>query len=180
MRRALILCGSARPAGATEAMCRAAAEALPDSGYVPEIVRIPVGISHCLDCGLCMDGSCVIDDGMSGIYRAFQDADLLVLATPIHFSGPSSLMKTAVDRFQPYWWVKDSPHPSMAIGLMCGGSDSPDFGPTVRILRAFSAMTGMEWLGQLEVSGTDRRGTEGIQEAVARFVGSVLGRSAER
>lgn len=180
MRRALILCGSARPGGCTEAMCTAAAAALPPFGYSAEVVRITSDISHCLDCGLCRDGSCVLEDGMTEIYTAFQEADLIVLATPIHFSGPSSLIKTAIDRFQPYWWEKDAPHPARAFGLMCGGSDRPEFGPTVKIFRAFSAMLGMSWLGQLEISGTDRTGSEGIREAVEAYVSDLLAAPAER
>lgn len=180
MRRALILCGSARPGGSTEAMCTAAAAVLQSLGYSAEVVRITSDISHCLDCGLCRDGSCVLVDGMGKIYAAFQDADLMVLATPIHFSGPSSLIKTAIDRFQPYWWEKDAPHPAVAFGLMCGGSDRPEFGPTEKVFRAFSAMLGMRWLGQLEISGTDRTGTEGVPEAVEAFIGGLLAAPAER
>ena len=174
MPKALVLCGSARSGGSTDAMCQGAADALVSAGYDVEMVRVPVRISHCLDCGLCMDGRCVIEDGMGRIYSAFQDADLLVLATPIHFSGPSSLVKTAIDRYQPWWWEKSSPHPDAVLGLMCGGSDSPEYGPTCKIFKAFAAMLGMRWLGHLEVSGTDRTGAEGVREASCAFVSDLL------
>ena len=174
MRRALIVCGSARMNGVTDAMCSAAAEALNEKGFSTTLVRANDEISHCRDCGLCIDGQCVIDDDMVPIYSEFARSDILVLATPIHFSGPSSLIKTVVDRFQPYWYEKDMPHPSRVMGLMCGGSDRPEFRPTVSVFRAFSAMLGMEWLGHLEISGTDRTGSEGVAKAVEGFIATAL------
>lgn len=179
MPGALILCGSARMNGVTETMCRAAAGALSSMGYDTVIAYVTDDISHCRDCGLCTDGQCSMDDAMGRIYEEFSRADLLVLATPIHYSGPSSLIKTALDRFQPYWYEKAMPHPSAAVGLMCAGSDSPRFGPTENIFRAFAATVGMRWLGQLEFPGTDRNGGEGAPEAVVSFIERTFGASAD-
>lgn len=170
MRKALIVCGSSRMNGVTDAMCKAAAEALEALGYDAVIAYASDDIGHCRDCGLCEDGVCAIDDAMTPIYAEFSEADLLVLATPIHFSGPSSLIKTVVDRFQPYWFARDMPHPSRMIGLMCAGSDRPEFRHTAGVFRAFAAMLGMEWMGHLEVSGTDRTHEEGVAEAVTEFI----------
>lgn len=151
-------------------MCRAAARELSVMGFRAVVVYPSDDISHCRDCGLCTDGQCSIDDAMGQIYEEFSEADLLVLATPIHFSGPSSLVKTVLDRFQPYWYCRDMPHPKAAMALMCAGSDNPRFDHAAGIFRAFSAMVGMKWLGQLEVSGTDRTMGEGCESEVAEFV----------
>ena len=180
MPAALILCGSARKDGVTETMCRSASETLESMGYDAVAIRITDDVSHCRDCGFCRGGGCVLDDAMSGIYGEFAKADLLVLATPVHFSGPSSLIKAAVDRFQPYWYNRDLPHPSAALGLVCAGSESPRFGPTESIFRAFCATVGMRWLGQLEFPGTDRNKGEGAAEAVEGFIRGAVGASAER
>ncbi len=174
MPKALIVCGSSRTDGTTELMCRRAAEALREWGYEAVVAR-PEGVLHCRDCGQCADGGCVLDDGMAPLYEEFESSDLLVLATPIHFSGPSSLIKTFVDRLQPYWFSKSSPRPSRALGLMCGGSDRPRFDHAAGTFKALCAATGMEWLGHLEVSGTDRSRTEGVSEAVERFIGERVG-----
>lgn len=179
MRKALILCGSARMNGITDIMCREAARELEARGYESIIIRVTDDVAHCRNCGLCIDGQCAIDDDMSQIYAEFSEADLLVLATPIHFSGPSSLIKTAIDRFQPYWFDRDSPHPSMVMGLMCGGSDRPEFRPTVSVFRAFSAMLGMRWLGHLEIPGTDRMRDDDIGPRVSAFMAGALD-AAER
>lgn len=173
MRKALIICGSARMNGVTDTMCRAASVALAERGYDPVVVYPADDIAHCRDCGLCADGHCVIDDGMNRIYEEFASSELLILASPVHFSGPSSIIKTAIDRFQPYWFDKGMPHPKAVAGLICAGSEKPDFRPTLTVFRAFSAMLGMEWLGHLEIPGTDRTCGEGAADAVEEFVGRI-------
>ncbi len=175
MPRAVLLCGSARTDGVTRSMCDAASDHLGSIGWDAETMMISdLDIHHCTDCGSCRGSCCVIDDGMDTVYRAFMDSDLLILASPIHFSGPSSLTKTAMDRFQPWWFHRDLPHPGRCAGMLCGGSDEPRFGNTVSIFRAFSITAGMEWVGHLEISGTDRNGSKGVGEKVSAFLDSVL------
>ncbi len=180
MSRALILCGSANPDGVTVRMCQAAGSELVSMGY--EVTRMGVSeeVGHCTDCGACRNGPCIIEDGMSRIYDEFSKADLLVLATPIHFSGPSSVMKTIIDRFQPYWFDRDLPHPTRVVALMCGGSPEPRFDPTVRIFRAFSVTIGMEWLGHCEVKDTDNTLGEGSEAIVSTLIRSVIGNRSGR
>lgn len=174
MNRALIICGSAGRGGVTEAMCQTAAEALRGEGC-DAYVLFPTesDIGHCTGCGRCRDGPCVIDDGMTAVYRLFGESDLLILASPLHFSGPSSLIKTIMDRFQPYWYDRSLPHPLACAAMFCAGSERPNFAPSLSIMRAFSITTGMKWLGHLEFPDTDRRGDDGVEEAVAGFVRSI-------
>lgn len=175
MPKATILCGSAKPDGVTMAMCEAAREHLEEMGYRTVVVVLSdLEIGHCTDCNGCRGSGCVIDDEMSILYEAFGTSDIWIMATPIHFSGPSSLMKTSMDRFQPWWYDKTLPHPSRSLGLMCGGSDEPLFRNTVSIFRAFSITTGMEWMGHLEVTSTDRNGPTGVREKVFGFLDSVI------
>lgn len=180
MPKATVLCGSAKPDGVTRAMCESAAEFLRGLGWrVETIVLSDLEIRHCTDCGSCRHSGCVIGDDMDVVYKAFQSSDMLVMASPIHFSGPSSIIKTATDRFQPWWFNHDLPHPSVSVGLLCGGSDEPLYRNTVSILRAFSLTTGMEWRGHLEVSGTDRNGSQGVDGMVRSFLESVIGDGRE-
>lgn len=160
--------------GVTDAMCRSAEAELASMGYETVTVRLSDDVSHCRDCGLCCDGQCVLDDAMSPVYAEFSESDLLVLASPVHFSGPSSVIKTAIDRFQPYWFNKEMPHPHAALGLVCAGGERPEFRPTAMVFRAFAATVGMRWLGMMEFPGTDRRGSIGADEEVRAFLRSAL------
>lgn len=40
---------------------------------------------------------------MAEIFKLFQKADVLVLATPVYFYGISAQMKTFIDRTYPIW-----------------------------------------------------------------------------
>ena len=171
MERTLIICGSAGRGGVTETMCQTAADSIRSRGQdVMVVFPSEMRIEHCRGCDSCSEGPCVIDDDMHRLYRLFAESDFLMLATPLHFSGPSSLAKTVMDRFQTYWYGKDLPHPIAMAGLMCAGSEHPNFEPTVAIMKAFAITTNMKWMGHLEFPGTDVRGDQGIEEAIDGFV----------
>lgn len=67
-------------------------------------------IKHCIACDYCLDhqGECVIkDDGMSEIYKKLESCDLLVMASPVYFSGFPSKIKALIDRTQVLYNLKD-------------------------------------------------------------------------
>ena len=61
-------------------------------------------ISPCQECGVCeKEGFCPIDDDMQSIYPLLRQADIIVMATPIFFYGPTAQMKALIDRSQALW-----------------------------------------------------------------------------
>jgi arsenate reductase len=61
-------------------------------------------ISPCLECGICeKEDFCPIDDDMQQIYPLLRQADIIVMATPIFFYGPTAQMKALIDRSQALW-----------------------------------------------------------------------------
>lgn len=137
-------------------MCSSFAEGLAHCGIEAKIVYpLEMDIAHCAGCGECSETEdCIISDDMDVIYKLFKEADIVALATPIHFSGPSSIIKIVIDRFQPYWFYKEE-HPQYSVGLMTGGGGSPNFNNTASIFRAFSITTEMEYIDDLRISNTD-------------------------
>jgi multimeric flavodoxin WrbA len=176
----LIVCGSADPEGTTASMCQVAEDAVRECGSVPEIV-FPGGmrIGHCTGCEGCRGGECVIDDDMRAVSEAFERSDLVILASPIHFSGPSSLIKTVMDRFQ-FYWCSGRIHGGRIAAMLCGGSPEPRFHCAVYIMRAFSITLGMEWCGHLEASHTDGKGFVLPEDEIRMFVKDLLRSSRER
>lgn len=168
-----IICGSADVDGVTIRMCDHAGRILSDRGCdVRTFIISRMDIGHCRDCRGCSDGRCVIEDDMSQIYDSISSSDLLVLATPLHFSAPSSLLKTAMDRLQPYWYDAALPHPRFCIGLLCGGSKEPFFEVTERILRSMCLTIGMRYLGSAKIPDTDS-GDVDVGSAVSDLMASV-------
>jgi multimeric flavodoxin WrbA len=174
MKSATVVCGSADAEGVTKGMCDSAREALVSYGYeVRTFMVSEMDIGHCRDCGGCADGCCIIDDDMSRIYDSLASSEILVLATPLHFSSPSSLLKTVMDRLQPYWHNKGLAHPEYCIGLMCGGSREPFFEVTERIFRSFCLTMGMRYLGGVKIPDTDS-GNVDPAPAVKVFLNSII------
>ncbi|MDY6952688.1 MAG: NAD(P)H-dependent oxidoreductase, partial [Thermodesulfobacteriota bacterium] len=61
-------------------------------------------ISPCQECGHCEQvGYCPIDDDMQQIYPLLRRADIIVMATPVFFYGPTAQLKALIDRSQALW-----------------------------------------------------------------------------
>lgn len=59
-------------------------------------------LKYCIGCLSCQShNKCVLDDEMNELYEVFQEADVLVLATPIYFYSICGQLKTFLDRLNP-------------------------------------------------------------------------------
>lgn len=155
--RALIIVGSARIEGNTARLCEAVANALTsDDVDVITVHPSKMDISHCTNCGGCDDSEkCVIDDDMSIIYEMIEECDIIILGTPVHFSGVSSIMKQVVDRLQCFWVHPPSKGKTMAA-VVCGGSPDPCFRNVLSVCRSLSNSLGAEWGGEILVGNADK------------------------
>jgi multimeric flavodoxin WrbA len=156
--KATIIVGSAREAGNTELQCESVADALTEQGFKVQIIKpAKMNIHHCNGCNECVgENRCCIHDDMDIIYKAFEDSDLFILATPVYFSGPSSILKQVIDRFQSYWMSVDEPMTNKYVALLCnGGSRNPRFENVISIGRAFAFGVRSNWAGECTVPATD-------------------------
>jgi multimeric flavodoxin WrbA len=156
MTRAAVIIGSARRSGNTEMLCSAVSRSLEDNGIDVTAIR-PFGmrISHCSNCGGCTDSKkCVVDDDMHEIYDAISKNDIIILATPVHFSGMSSILKQVIDRFQCLWGAEHKKR--KAFALVChGGSEEPCFGNIVSVSKAAANTIGAGWIGSFTLNAAD-------------------------
>jgi multimeric flavodoxin WrbA len=176
---ALVICGSGSRNGFTGEMCTSVSDGMRSAGTDVTVIHLSdLHLEHCTGCESCaVSGRCVIRDDMDRIYSMLEKVDIMVVATPICFSGPSSIAKTAIDRFQPYWFHKN-PHPVRMVAMMCGGSAKPNFNNTLSILKALAITTGMEWGGQFSITNTDSKRVEEVSDPAYRF-GIEVVRAAE-
>lgn len=97
--------GSPRKDGNTSILLDSFLNEAKDSGA--RICKIEVTdeeITPCKECGTCeREGFCPINDNMQRIYPLLRQADLVVMATPIFFYGPTAQMKALIDRSQALW-----------------------------------------------------------------------------
>src|SRR4030065_2275063 len=100
--------GSPRVDGNTELLLNEAVRAVEEEGhnvttFSPGLMKL----SPCLNCGACEEtGECIIDDDMKEVYRAIQEGDRFILASPIFFFGLSAQIKALIDRCQAFWCRK--------------------------------------------------------------------------
>jgi len=174
MPAATIVCGSGNLDGVSRRMCDIAESVLSLKGYdVFFFDPARMQISHCMDCNGCKTGCCIISDDMDMIYDAFSQSDIVVFSAPIHFSGPSSVIKTVMDRFQKCWFEKGAEHSKRFLAMLCGGSPEPNFQMTERIFKAFCITARLEYLGALEIPHTDA-GVPDLEENVRSFISDMV------
>jgi arsenate reductase len=97
--------GSPRAKGNTSVLLTAfldEVEKLGGHGHVLDATRTK--IKSCVECGTCeKKGYCPLDDPMQPLYPLLWKADLVILATPIFFYGPTAQLKALIDRSQALW-----------------------------------------------------------------------------
>ncbi|MDO4260920.1 MAG: aldo/keto reductase [Eubacteriales bacterium] len=98
----LVLNGSPRPHGNTAAMVSAFAEGARESGH--EVTVVPVcqrKIAGCLACEYCHTKEqrvCVQKDDMQEIYPVLDEADMIVLASPVYYHSFTGQLQCAINR----------------------------------------------------------------------------------
>ncbi len=99
------LMGSPRRQGNTELLL----DAFLEGAYTKEaeVLKLDVpsmNIAPCRGCRYCeREGYCIQKDGMEEVFYLLRRADIVVVATPIYFYGPSAQMKALIDRSQTLW-----------------------------------------------------------------------------
>jgi len=100
----MIVCGSPRKEGNTNRVVAWVAEAAREAGAEVEIIDAPRlsygsdGCTGCLSCQRSEGFRCAIDDEASPILARMPEADVIVLASPIYWHGPTAQLKRFTDR----------------------------------------------------------------------------------
>ncbi|HNX47341.1 MAG TPA: flavodoxin family protein [Methanomassiliicoccales archaeon] len=153
--------GSPRRNGNSATLLDQALDAARDSGA--EVIRYDLAslnISPCQACEDCfINGSCVIRDDMDALYDSLEEADAVIVASPIYFSGMSSQTKIVVDRCQALWArrkvLQDGRKPGVGAIILTGAQPNARFDNAVSELRAFLIGIGIAPGPVLKVAGAD-------------------------
>ena len=100
-------------------------------------------ISACIDCRVCKNEyKCSIQDDMQHIIKLIVDSDLLLIATPIYFSGVPAQLKMLIDRTQILWQKKQRAEITISPkrGVLCcaaGSNYKSAFTATFIIMKHF-------------------------------------------
>jgi multimeric flavodoxin WrbA len=102
---------------------------------------------------------------MAEVYRALEEADALIVATPVYFASVPSTLKALYDRCQPYWarrYVLGEPprEQKRPAGLLLVGGGGDPFGSdcAVTTTRSVLAVLGARLLEKVVADRVDARG----------------------
>ena len=119
----LVLNGSPRPNGNTAAMVAAFVEGASENGH--SITVVPVcqkKIAGCLACEYCHTkdkGKCVQKDDMQEIYPVLEEAEMIVLASPIYYHSFTGQLQCAINRI----YALDKPKNLKKAALILSSGD---------------------------------------------------------
>jgi multimeric flavodoxin WrbA len=99
MRMLGISC-SPRKGGNTEILVKEALKAAADSGWQTDVFFMSEKkVAPCKACGSChRKGGCVIEDDMQELYKLMDQADGIIIASPVYFGSVSAQAKAVMDR----------------------------------------------------------------------------------
>ena len=98
--KALLINGSPHANGCTFTALNIVAEELQKNGIETEIVHIGnKDIRGCVACGKCYElGHCVFNDMVNEVAAKLEQADGLVVGSPVYYAGPNGTLTSLLDR----------------------------------------------------------------------------------
>ena len=163
------IAGSPRRGGNTDMLLDEFMKGAASKGAeVKTIVLNNLKVTPCQHCDACMEkGECRIEDDMQDIYQEFEQADVIVLASPIQFMGITAPMKAMIDRFQSRWarkYVLKVPplgdeRERKGFFISVGGTKLKNlFEPALIMIKTFFRILNITYAGELVFPGVDEKG----------------------
>ncbi len=166
--RTLFILGSPRKNSNTEILARSCGDELLRLGGEVDYLRLhQKEILPCRGCGGCeKNGHCVIkNDDMATLYKKVDDAECIVVVSPVYFYGLTAQTKLFIDRFQPYWTRKylldESVEEKSKSGFYIGcaaTSGKRVFEGCILTVKCFFDSLNASYEGELVVRKVDGRG----------------------
>lgn len=161
----LVLNGSPRPNGNTAAMVASFAEGARESGHDVQIVDVcQKRIAGCLACEYCHtkgNGTCVQQDDMQEVYPLLEEAEMIVLASPIYYHSFTGQLQCAINRI----YALDKPkNLKKAALIMSSGSNHVYCGAIYEYQNSFLNYLRLEDMGIFSAFGKENQSEEKLEE----------------
>lgn len=120
----LVLNGSPRPNGATKDMVNAFTEGAESVGHKVDVIDVcKKKIAGCLACEYCHtkgEGHCIQQDDMQEVYPLLEEAEMIVLASPIYYHNFTGQLQCAINRI----YALDKPKNLKKAALILSSGDN--------------------------------------------------------
>ncbi len=167
--KVLGIAGSPRRGGNTDLLLAEVMKGAASKGaIVNTIILSNLDISPCQHCDACLEaGKCRIKDDMQMVYNELEQADRIILASPLQFMGVSAQAKAMIDRCQAMWARKYVLHqPPLGdrrerkgLFISVGGRKAANmFEPAVVTVKSLFTVLDITYAGELLFPGVDEKG----------------------
>jgi multimeric flavodoxin WrbA len=159
--------GSPRSKGNSDILLELVFKGATDAGAaVQKAVLNDLKFKACQGCNDCHEeGRCVQRDDLDPVYEMLEEADAVIIASPIYFSGLSSQTKMLIDRCQ-CLWIRNEKLGRYSSGtrkrrgafIAVGGDEKAVFQHAVGEIRAFYCAIGLVYDGEILLPGVESKG----------------------
>lgn len=161
----LVLNGSPRRQGNTAAMVGAFADGAAESGHEVTVVNVcQKKIAGCLACEYCHtkgEGKCIQQDDMQEVYPVLEEAEMIVLASPVYYHSFTGQLQCAINRI----YALDKPkNLKKAALILSSGSDHVYCGAIYEYQNSFLNYLKLEDMGIFSAYGRQNQSEEKLNE----------------
>ncbi len=163
--------GSHRPNKGTAALLMAALDAAQEQGAEVEKIELAeCKIQYCIGCNNCLGStSCTLHDDMDDLFETMRAANGIILASPDYFSGPTSRMRTFMERTRPFHMTENVLKNKVGGMVATAGLDNCGVEATMEVMDRWFATHEMlvihpRPLGPVLGSGPTATGFAGLDE----------------
>ncbi len=168
--KVLGIAGSPRRGGNTDLLLAEVMKGAASRGAEAKtIILDELNIAPCQHCDTCLvNGECKIPDDMQMVYRELEQADRIVLASPIQFMTVTAQMKAMIDRCQCLWARKyvlkrpplgSEPGKKKGLFVSVGGRKVANlFEPALATVKALFNTLDIAYAGDLLFRRVDEKG----------------------
>jgi multimeric flavodoxin WrbA len=168
--KVLGIAGSPRRGGNTDLLLAEVMKGAASRGAeVKTIILNDLKITPCQHYDYCLKrGICKINDDMQMVYRELEQADRIVLASPIQFMTVTAQMKVMIDRCQSLWAKKyvlkqpplgSEPGEKKGLFISVGGRKRTDiFEPAIVTVKSLFRSLDITYIGELVFPMVDKKG----------------------
>ncbi len=161
----LVLNGSPHMDGNTAAMVKAFVEGASEKGHIITVENVcRKKIAGCLACEYCHtkgNGKCIQQDDMQEIYPVLEDAEMIVLASPVYYHSFTGQLQCAINRI----YALDKPkNLKKAALILSSGSDHVYCGAIYEYQNSFLNYLKLEDMGIYSAFGKQNKSEEKLNE----------------
>ncbi len=172
MSRIVVLAGSPRKNGNTDRLVEAFAKGAKKNNTVEVISVSDHIVKPCTGCNSCFEREgniCFQNDDMAEIYEKLNEAETLIIASPVYFYGISAQLKAVIDRL--HTPMRNRFHIKRLGLILVGAAELPElFDAIITQYRLILSFFKLEDAGMVLVRGAKEKGDIKSEDLDKAFV----------